>query len=126
MAPGNRCHAGNASHCLVDSTIRPICDEDHLDNWNTFCGKRTHDPDYSRRKGAMEWTITGAADKGLNCPDGTDPEDECENSAQRWISGAPGDRVTVKVCIPANKRTPDDCLIVRDGDGCGTRDFVLP
>ncbi len=126
MAPGNKLHAGRARRGLVDSTIRPICDTDHLENWDSFCGRRTHDPDYARRHGAMEWTVTGAQDLGPNCPDGSDPNDECENSAQRWISGEPGAQVTVRVCIPANKRTPDGCLIVRQGDGCGERTFTLP
>lgn len=131
MAPCNHCLAwhfeeGGTVKCLCDSTIRPICDTDHQDNWNTFCGKRTHDPDYTKRKGGMEWTISGAHDLGLNCPPGTNPEDDCQNSAQRWIRGARGAQVSVTVCIPANKRTPDGCLIIRAGDGCGSRVFNLP
>ena len=120
MAPGNKCHAfrmdGGEVRCLVDSTIRPICDTDHRENWDTLCGRRTHDPDFSRPDGSMEWFVSGADDLG--------PSDE--NSAQRWIRGAPGAEVSVTVCIPANKRTPDGCLIIRRGDGCGSRVFNLP
>lgn len=130
MAPGNHCHAwrfdGGEVRCLVDSTIRPICDTDHMDNWNTFCGKRTHDPDYNRPEGSMDWHISGADDLGSNCANPNMPGTHCENSAQRWIRGARGAQVSVTVCIPANKRTPDGCLIIRQGDGCGSRVFHLP
>lgn len=118
MAPGNHCHAWQKQngeiHCLVDSTIRPICDEAHMDNWNSFCGQRTHDPDFNTE--SMEWFVNGAADLGPNP----------RNYAQRWIRGAPGAQVSVTVCIPPNKRTPDGCLIVRQADGCGSRVFILP
>lgn len=120
MAPGNHCHAwkwdGSQIRCLVDSTIRPICDEDHQENWQGLCGFRTHDSDYSKPEGAMNWKFVGAIDLGPNE----------ENSAQRWILGWPGDLVKVTVCIPPGMKTPDGCLIRNQGGGCGTREFILP
>lgn len=122
MAPGNKCHAWRfdaISHeivCTVDSTLRPICDRDHMENWNSFCGGRDHDPDYESQSGAMDWFIQGAQDMGPHL----------QNSAQRVIRGSAGAEVYVKVCIPKDKRTPDGCLIARRGDGCGERTFSLP
>jgi hypothetical protein len=120
MAPGNSCHAwhrdGGQIRCLVDSTIRPICDTDHLENWTTFCGGRTHDPDYNNPAEAMVWMIDGAEDRGPSPA----------NSAQRWIVGNPGAQVSVMVCIRPDARTPDRCRITRRGDGCGVRLFRLP
>lgn len=120
MAPGNSCHAwqkeGGQIRCLVDSTIRPICDLAHLDNWNTMCGGRSHDPDYDSPSGAQIWTIEGAEDRGPHS----------SNSAQRWIVGPPGGQVKVTVCIRPDAKTPDGCRITRRGDGCGVREFILP
>lgn len=121
MAPGNSCHAWQPEadgriRCLVDSTIRPICDRDHPENWDSFCGQRDHDPPYDRAEGAQLWTITGAEDSG--------PSDS--NYAQRWLRGWPGAQVSVTVCIRPDARTPDGCRIPRRGDGCGSRLFELP
>lgn len=121
MAPGNKCHGWHKTRegqikCVVDSTIRPICDTDHMDNWNTFCGQRTHDPDYESPAGAQNWEISGAQDLGPHPG----------NSAMRDILGAPGAQVWVRVCIDKDARTPDGCKITRRGDGCGERTFTLP
>lgn len=129
MAPGNKCHDwhrdGDQIICVVDSTIRPICDKDHMDNWVKECGQRTHDPDYRWRRNAFNWKVTGAIDMGPNCP--TNPDEECENAAQRVIIGDPGADVVVEVCIPPGARTPDGCLITpKGGTGCDTRRFKLP
>lgn len=117
MAPGNKCHGGGASHCVVDSTIRPICDRDHMENWNGICGGRDHDPDYGNPQNAFIWNIEGAEDLGPNP----------ENAAQRIIRGEPGAHVKVQVCIPPNAKTPDGCVITpTGGGGCGVREFDLP
>ncbi len=117
MAPGNKCHGGDAGHCVVDSTIRPICDRDHMENWNGICGGRDHDPDYGNPNNAFLWNIEGADDLGPNP----------SNAAQRIISGASGAHVKVQVCIPPNAQTPDGCLITpTGGGGCGVREFDLP
>lgn len=120
MAPGDRCHVWHQDlgriKCLVDSTIRPICDFSHRENWDSFCGQREHDPDYGSPVGEQVWRISGASDEG---PHKT-------NYAQRWILGAPGAQVSVQVCIRPDAQTPDGCKITRRGDGCGERTFRLP
>jgi hypothetical protein len=117
MAPGDHCHAGDSLYCTVDSTIRPICDMDHMENWNTICGGKFHDPDYEDPRNAFIWTVEGAMDLGPNP----------SNAAQRIISGASGDKVKITVCIPKDAKTPEGCRITaRNGNGCGTREFTLP
>ena len=123
FAPGDRCHAwdpidGGRIKCLVDSTIRPICDTDHMENWTTICNYHSTDPAYDVPAGAQLWTITGAADAGPNP----------RNYAQRWIHGHPGSHVTVKVCPKPypDFKTADGFIIPVRGDGCGERSFVLP
>lgn len=120
MAPGDHCHLWERDmgriRCLVDSTIRPICDHDHQENWDGVCGKRFHDPDYDSEAGAQTWAISGAEDLGPHR----------KNSAQRWMVGEPGAEVGVTVCIRPDAVTPDGCKITRRGDGCGSRIFRLP
>ncbi len=120
MAPGQSCHQWEHDmgriRCLVDSTIRPICDLDHQENWDGICGRRQHDPDYDSPEGAQAWIVSGAEDLGPHH----------KNSAQRWIIGEPGAEVGVTVCIRPDAVTPDGCRITRRGDGCGSRLFRLP
>lgn len=131
IAGGGHCHAWHVLgdgriYCVLDSTIRPICDEEHLDNWNSdVCGRRSHDPDYDHVSGAQEWTITGAEDRGPNC--GSVAEPGCMNSAQRVIVGDQGAHVGVRVCLRDNAVTADGCEIPRAGDGCNQpTEFDLP
>lgn len=116
LVGGGGCHAwtptgdGNIK-CVLDTTWRPICDEDHMDNWNNpdICGKCSHDPDYNSPSGAQEWTVGGAEDRGPHPA----------NSAQRIIVGKPGARVTITIC-PANPviaAATGTVLPIR-GDGC--------
>lgn len=127
MAPGDHCHAWNKMadgriRCLVDSTVRPICDLDHMYNWVGVCGRRFHDPDYSSPDGAQDWIIEGAEDDGPNQ----------NNYAQRHIVGRPGASVRVTVCLKSDAVTPDGCRITPRGQaGCGSRPepdktFILP
>lgn len=120
MAPGNKCHSyeisGGMVRCLVDSTVRPICDTDHQENWLSVCGERNHDPDYETPSGEQRWVLSGAQDLGPSA----------RNYAQRWITGVAGAEVGVTVCIYPDARTPDGCKITRRGDGCGSRIFNLP
>lgn len=129
---GGGCHAwhpigGGRVRCVLDSTIRPICDEDHQDNWNTFCGKRTHDPPYDRGAGAQAWTIVGAEDWGPNnCPDDPNvPSTDC-NSAQRVIVGPAGGHVKVTICLRDNAVTYDGCPIPLRSNHCNTTEWTLP
>lgn len=124
MAPGDHCHQwdwdGNQIKCLVDSTIRPICDMYHMENWNTFCGQRFHDPDYEHPIGEQNWSLNGS--EGSVHFHGPNKK----NYAQMWIKGNPGAFVNVTVCIKSDAVTPDGCKITRRGDGCGERKFNLP
>jgi hypothetical protein len=119
MAPGQSCHAWHEENgtirCLVDSTIRPICDEAHADNWFGICGEQSHDADFRFAKNAFQWTLDGATDLG-----------PAPNAAQRWIRGAPGAQVMVRVCIPEGAVTARGCVIKRASNPCGTRTFFLP
>ncbi len=96
---------------ILDSTWRPICDTDHMINWNDpdICGKCSHDPDYESASGAQEWTIRGAEDRGPHP----------SNSAQRIIVGNPGDLVEVLICParPVIAAATGTELPIR-GDGC--------
>lgn len=118
---GGHCHAwkplaDGLIRCTLDSTVRPICDLDHLDNWNSFCGQRTHDPNYDSPEGAQLWFIDGAEDRGPNP----------ENSAQRVIVGPPGGSVTISVCLRGDARTADGCRIPTRGNACNTTTWNLP
>jgi hypothetical protein len=118
---GGGCHAHSPTgdgriKCVLDSTVRPICDDSHADNWNSFCGQRTHDPDYDSPAGAQLWTIDGAEDRGPNPA----------NSAQRIIVGSPGAEVHVTVCLRPDARTVDGCRIPIRGDACNRTVWNLP
>lgn len=132
LAGGGGCHAwhplaGDLVYCVLDSTIRPICDTDHLDDW-PGCGFRTHDPDYTSVDGAQDWKIEGAEDRGPNMCSKNPGETECSiNSAQRVIVGPKGGTVHVEVCIRDGATTPDGCLITRNGNPCSKpADWNLP
>lgn len=124
IAPGDHCHVVRDSDgaCLIDSTIRPICDRDHMENWNTICGNRDHDPDYAHARGTQDWRFTDAEDLG---PNDHGEGDERTNFAQRWIR-ITGPHPTVEVCLKEGAVTADGCPLTRQGDGCGRRDIKLP
>lgn len=130
---GGGCHAWHPIsdgrvRCVLDSTIRPICDTDHMDNWNSFCGRRTHDPAYDTYNGQQVWRIEGAEDWGPNKCDDQHPDTpspDC-NSAQRVIVGPAGGKVKVTVCLRDNAKTYDGCRIPLRADHCNTTEWHLP
>lgn len=125
LVGGGGCHAASPTgdgrvKCVLDSTLRPICDPEHQDNWNdpNLCGRCSHDPDYNSPAGAQIWTIDGAEDRGPNP----------NNSAQRIIVGRPRAQVLVTICPakPVIAAATGTELPIR-GDGCSRPEpFTMP
>lgn len=112
---------GGLVRVVLDTTWRPICDLDHMENWNNpaICGKCSHDPDYTVPEGAQLWTVEGAEDRGWNPG----------NSAQRIIVGRPGARVKITICParPVIAAATGTELPIGHGDGCSRPDaWTLP
>lgn len=123
--------AGGRVHVVVDTTVRPICDEEHPDNWNTFCGQQSHDPaGYNTAAGAQEWKFSGSGIEDLG-PNGCDTEHPHEvvpgcNSAQREFSGPAGGTVHIDVCLRPGQVTDLGCPIPLRADPCSHQTWTLP
>lgn len=111
---------GGRVRVVLDSTWRPICDTDHMLNWNNpdICGKCSHDPDYTVPEGAQVWTVEGAEDRGWNPG----------NAAQRVIVGPAGGTVRVTICPrPGVLSATGVPIPIGHGDGCSRPDaWTLP
>lgn len=123
--------AGGRVHVVVDTTVRPICDEEHPDNWNTFCGQQSHDPaGYNTAAGAQDWTFSGHGieDLGPNGCDTAHPHEtspDC-NSAQRVFRGPAGGEVKIVVCLRPGQVTDRGCPLPLRADPCSHQTWTLP